>query len=135
MAIQAIIFFFVPVLAVGTLLAPTAGYGVGLWRGGRMFTQRERSSYVRMMGWLAVLLAVWIGPMVYVLVAHGRRYDGIALAILPLGLLLFITSVLIGIEYGRSGGVPARGHCRQCGYDLQGNVSGICPECGTALHT
>lgn len=24
------------------------------------------------------------------------------------------------------------GHCRFCGYDLTGNVSGICPECGTA---
>lgn len=23
-------------------------------------------------------------------------------------------------------------HCRQCGYDLEGNVSGKCPECGTA---
>ncbi|MEE8169228.1 MAG: hypothetical protein V3T70_01655 [Phycisphaerae bacterium] len=24
------------------------------------------------------------------------------------------------------------GHCRRCGYDLTGNVSGVCPECGTA---
>lgn len=24
------------------------------------------------------------------------------------------------------------GHC-QCGYDLRGNVSGVCPECGTAV--
>ena len=23
--------------------------------------------------------------------------------------------------------------CRSCGYDLRGNVSGICPECGTPL--
>jgi hypothetical protein len=22
------------------------------------------------------------------------------------------------------------GHCRKCGYNLTGNVSGICPECG-----
>ena len=26
--------------------------------------------------------------------------------------------------------IPA-GHCRKCGYDLTGNVSGRCPECGT----
>ena len=26
--------------------------------------------------------------------------------------------------------VPS-GHCRKCGYDLTGNVSGRCPECGT----
>ncbi len=23
------------------------------------------------------------------------------------------------------------GHCKKCGYNLTGNVSGICPECGT----
>lgn len=26
-----------------------------------------------------------------------------------------------------------KGLCRQCGYDLTGNVSGRCPECGTAI--
>ena len=25
------------------------------------------------------------------------------------------------------------GHCQSCGYDLTGNTSGICPECGTAI--
>ena len=25
------------------------------------------------------------------------------------------------------------GRCATCGYDLTGNVSGICPECGTAV--
>ena len=24
----------------------------------------------------------------------------------------------------------AKGQCRACGYDLFGNVSGVCPECG-----
>ena len=23
------------------------------------------------------------------------------------------------------------GHCNKCGYNLTGNLSGICPECGT----
>ena len=27
---------------------------------------------------------------------------------------------------------PVPGHCRSCGYDLTGNVSGVCPECGEA---
>lgn len=26
-----------------------------------------------------------------------------------------------------------RGHCRQCGYDLRCNISGVCPECGRAI--
>jgi DMSO/TMAO reductase YedYZ heme-binding membrane subunit len=25
-----------------------------------------------------------------------------------------------------------RGQCVRCGYDLRGNVSGVCPECGGA---
>ncbi len=25
------------------------------------------------------------------------------------------------------------GHCQKCGYNLTGNVSGRCPECGTAV--
>ena len=25
---------------------------------------------------------------------------------------------------------PPKGHCQTCGYDLTGNVSGVCPECG-----
>lgn len=24
-------------------------------------------------------------------------------------------------------------HCLECGYNLEGNTSGTCPECGTAL--
>jgi hypothetical protein len=27
----------------------------------------------------------------------------------------------------------ARGRCAQCGYDLTGNISGVCPECGTVI--
>lgn len=26
-----------------------------------------------------------------------------------------------------------RGQCRRCGYDLTGNVSGVCPECGSKV--
>jgi ABC-type ATPase with predicted acetyltransferase domain len=25
----------------------------------------------------------------------------------------------------------AAGRCAECGYDLTGNTSGVCPECGT----
>ncbi|MBN2562781.1 MAG: hypothetical protein JXQ75_17800 [Phycisphaerae bacterium] len=28
---------------------------------------------------------------------------------------------------------PSPGRCQECGYDLTGNTSGICPECGTPI--
>lgn len=28
-----------------------------------------------------------------------------------------------------------RGHCVSCGYDLTGNTSGVCPECGQAIQS
>ena len=28
---------------------------------------------------------------------------------------------------------PPPGHCQSCGYNLTGNVSGVCPECGAAV--
>ena len=30
--------------------------------------------------------------------------------------------------------LPPPGHCQKCGYDLTGNVSGRCPECGTVIN-
>jgi len=27
------------------------------------------------------------------------------------------------------------GHCKECDYDLTGNVSGVCPECGTRIES
>jgi len=46
---------------------------------------------------------------------------------------LWIPFVLVGLPTGllwwRDLRVPP-GHCPNCGYDLTGNVSGVCPECG-----
>jgi hypothetical protein len=38
----------------------------------------------------------------------------------------------IAARYTRS--IPA-GNCTACGYNLTGNTSGVCPECGTAIST
>jgi len=40
--------------------------------------------------------------------------------------LLLLTAILWWLDRRR---VPP-GHCRKCGYDLTGNVTGVCPECG-----
>lgn len=51
---------------------------------------------------------------------------------LSLGLLPGL--VMLGRRY-LSWRQPAKGHCRQCGYNLTGNESGACSECGTALES
>ena len=45
---------------------------------------------------------------------------------LPLALLIIPTALLLWLDRRRI----RRGHCWKCGYNLRGNVSGRCPECG-----
>lgn len=45
---------------------------------------------------------------------------------LPFGLIAIPTAFL----WWRDRPIPP-GHCQRCGYDLTGNISGCCPECGT----
>ena len=53
---------------------------------------------------------------------------------LTLGLPLWIPFVLLSVPtailWYRDRRRPPPGHCKSCGYDLTGNVSGVCSECG-----
>jgi hypothetical protein len=49
---------------------------------------------------------------------------------IPLVLMLAGTALLLW----RTRSSPPAGHCQTCGYDLTGNVSGRCPECGVQVH-
>lgn len=42
-------------------------------------------------------------------------------------------ATLRGLDEYRRRRAAGRQGCRSCGYDLTGNVSGVCPECGTAV--
>ena len=46
-----------------------------------------------------------------------------------LSIALFTAAVIAPL----SPTVPIPGFCRQCGYDLTGNTTGTCPECGDEL--
>jgi hypothetical protein len=46
-------------------------------------------------------------------------------------LLALIYPCIKAIRYIRRSLRPKPGHCHHCGYNLTGNVSGVCPECGT----
>jgi len=45
---------------------------------------------------------------------------------IPLVVIAIPTAFLFWLDRRR---IPS-GYCKKCGYDLTGNVSGICPECG-----
>jgi hypothetical protein len=72
----------------------------------------------------------------------GRTSEGLMehRFILPVWLLSLATLAATAVLWRRElrnrlgRGFPP-GHCRRCGYDLTGNESGVCPECGTACET
>lgn len=48
----------------------------------------------------------------------------------PLYLPFVVIGIPIAFLFWRDRRRFLDGHCRKCGYDLRGNVSGVCPECG-----
>ncbi len=48
---------------------------------------------------------------------------------LPLTAVASLTTFLMVRDRQR----PRPGHCHKCGYNLKGNVSGVCPECGERI--
>ncbi len=59
------------------------------------------------------------------------QYRHSALCI-PLWMPLLPLAICTGILWYRDRR-PPRGHCQRCGYDLAGNESGVCPECGEVV--
>ncbi len=50
---------------------------------------------------------------------------------LPIWAPLLVIAVPTAMLFWRDRRRIAPGHCRKCDYNLRGNVSGVCPECGT----
>lgn len=57
-----------------------------------------------------------------------KKYVG-----LPLWLLTLLAAAPTALLFYRDRRRIPPGHCRKCGYNLTGNVSGICPECGKVV--
>lgn len=52
---------------------------------------------------------------------------------LPLWMLFLLTAIPTAYLFWHDRYRVPPACCRKCGYNLTGNVSGICPECGTTI--
>lgn len=79
-------------------------------------------------------------PVVYgisavVVVVYATWSDALSFPLdcaVPAFLSVCVLSVLYGAMY-QAPELPDAPACQGCGYDLRGNVSGVCPECGAAV--
>jgi hypothetical protein len=61
-----------------------------------------------------------------------ERLRGEWVIIVPLWCVLALVGAPTLLMWHLDRRIPP-GHCQRCGYDLTGNVSGRCPECGTEV--
>jgi hypothetical protein len=120
----------------GTLhvLRPARGWGrtpIRWWHGSVSFTKRQKqidnSGHNHPFAWLGF---AYDGDMVYQGTHLGQQWyfpDWFVC------LLLAILPVVWLRRWRRDRRLRNVGHCRFCGYNLTGNVSGVCPECGKPI--
>ena len=58
--------------------------------------------------------------------------DSYTAVYVPLWLPLLLVAVPTALLWWRDRRIPP-GCCRECAYDLTGNISGVCPECGREI--
>jgi hypothetical protein len=74
-------------------------------------------------------LLVYASPESFWLPSADLHADW-GLVSLPVWIPTAVFTLAAAWSWWRSRGYPP-GHCRRCGYNLTGNASGRCPECGT----
>lgn len=123
--IYACVFFFFA-------LPPVVGFLIGCHRHGTSYAAAR---------WYYVLAyyVVTLGSLMFVLGESERRSTPMTDALFEGLVRVFMIALvcgpflgvwLIGSRRPKKPPFPP-GHCQSCGYDLTGNVSGVCPECGT----
>jgi hypothetical protein len=109
----------------------------GAWR-------RQRASLVVLccicfsalaMGGRGLAATIWIG---HIYASPGAAGGGnwIPFALYPwarkvMWVVLYAVVAVIALRSRRFLLIKESGHCHECGYDLTGNTSGVCPECGS----
>lgn len=94
---------------------------------------RLNSCFVQLPSSVAPDGTVEIGPLRWRLGPVGPHRDGISAGVRFWFLALVAAGLMLTNEYFvyRKRRIP--GHCKSCDYNLTGNISGVCPECGTQV--
>ncbi len=79
------------------------------------------------------VIMAFIPPVVVGTGAHLLWHHPFALVAAPASLWLMCLITALTSPDRRARLVANQGRCGACGYDLTGNVSGACPECGDAV--
>jgi len=103
-------------------------------------TQRRRVAHARGMRPLSIAIIFLGGAIIYGVgtssntnQAPPNQAQGVGGAIMIMSGIAFIVEWAISTAAARPKKIPPRDVCAACGYSLIGNVSGVCPECGTKI--
>jgi hypothetical protein len=126
--------YFVDPMCVAIFLTMVLFEGILSWLVIRIVTRRSKPSipsFVRSW-WRICLWGIVAVPTVSIAFAVETRHYTAAMnaPLLWVACVIIGTTLLCKIDSRRRLGAN---HCQQCGYDLTGNTSGVCPECGEAI--
>jgi hypothetical protein len=99
------------------------GGGIGVWSG----------EYLTAVLGLNGGFWTWRGHFGLNWVPRIERINGSRLIYMPLWMIALVPAVIALYCWRRERRRPRYGHCQACGYNLTGNVTGRCPECGTVI--
>jgi hypothetical protein len=124
-----------PLIAVILLAStPILAFIIGRDRCGRRASVSARRHYRGVytkacFRYLAAYYGTLAGSMIILLAIRPAAF--VLCALLLFGPLMAIL-LLAGVRWCEDDVTVDKAHCANCGYDLRGNVSGVCPECGEA---
>ena len=121
------------VSSAGGVRVSRSGSEPGGWQVTSSPWQRAQAAWTN--DQLRVLRRSWLGlrmPEVFTSESFGTRGRGQFHVWVPFWLPFFLV-ILPTVLFWWLGRRQPMGFCRSCGYNLTGNVSGVCPECGRAV--
>jgi hypothetical protein len=105
----------------GRVIGRAEGWGTFMWSGGRW---RELAGDF---SWQTVSSALGLRA------PTSQQRPGMQVYSLPYWIPFLVVAVPTGYLFWCDRRRQPPGHCRVCGYNLTGNVSGVCPECGVPI--